>query len=591
MNKIRRTACLTLALIGLGWIAVRTPAALGSQSTSRPPDPFYLKLISDGAQLYQAQSYREAVQSFDVASFGLSQDKVLLGKVLGYLSLCYFNLKDDVRAKDSIVRLIGLVGLDGLAVLAMEDQDRSYLAQIAAYYKLDKPPSAQAGPARTDIFGASRPAGPGQKPATPAEEFKALEAKIKAEPKNSQAYLDLYAFQVRQKNIRGARRALLDLMKQVPRNPAGPLLLGKMRYGEKDFDEAVEYLEKALVLKKDAPASDKDYAEAQAYLILSYNALAKKPLLEKTARSFLARVSPESVQSFDLTDKDKNLALSILGRYGQAAPAAAAGPVPSAVPPDSLPPRDAQSIQKEIKNSPGDSSLYYGLYDLYRQKKDKRSAKQTLEKLVKNNPREVKAYLLLGKVNYEEKEYEDAAEAFLKVFGLPADVPVDEALKSEAAFYLALSSHLNKDKALALETHHLYLPLIQKFLSGGAPVADSDLVAWQNLRLLAEASPQVYLLAVRLEKKDEGLTVAIDLSKPTTYRTFIMTRERSIVIELFQMAGTKAPSLVPVNARGIKAVRSGPPAKDVIRVVVECQAQIPSHRIVKTDSGLSVFFE
>ncbi len=174
---------------------------------------------------------------------------------------------------------------------------------------------------------------------------------------------------------------------------------------------------------------------------------------------------------------------------------------------------------------------------------------------------------------------------------MPADVPVDEALKSEAAFYLALSSHLNKDKALALETHHLYLPLIQKFLSGGAPVADSDLVAWQNLRLLAEASPQVYLLAVRLEKKDEGLTVAIDLSKPTTYRTFIMTRERSIVIELFQMAGTKAPSLVPVNARGIRAVRSGPPAKDVIRVVVECQAQIPSHRIVKTDSGLGVVIE
>ncbi|MCJ7611825.1 MAG: AMIN domain-containing protein, partial [Candidatus Aminicenantes bacterium] len=272
---------------------------------------------------------------------------------------------------------------------------------------------------------------------------------------------------------------------------------------------------------------------------------------------------------------------------------AAAGPTaaPAAAPSDSATPRDASSIQKEIKKNPRDSSLYYGLYDLYRQKKDTPSAKQTLKKLLKNNPLEAKAYLLLGKLNYEEKEYGDASEALIKIFGFPSSISVEDTIRSEAAFYLALSSYLNKDKARALETHNLYVPLIQKFLSGGAPIADSDAAAWQNLRLMAEASPQVYLLAIRLEKTESSLEVKIVLSKPTTYRTFILTKERSIVIELFQMAGSKASGVVPVNARGLKAVRSTFVAKDVIRVTLEGQTQIPSHRIVKTDTGLSVVIE
>ena len=591
MIKMGRATIPVMALMVLGFFSSSAPAVFSSQTAPQQPDLFYLKLLADGEQSYRAQNYKEAVQSFDVASFGLSQDKALMGKVLGYLSLCYFNLKDDVRAKEYLLRLIGLVGLDGLNTLAMDDQDRKYLAQIAAYYKLDKPSSGQSAPARTDIFGSSRPTTPGQKQGNPADQVKTLESKVKAQPKNSQAYLDLYEFQKQQKNGKAARRALLDMIKNIPADPVGPLLLGKMRFGDKAFDEAAEYLEKALSLKKDAPVSDKDFAEAQAYLILSYNALAKKPLLKKTCRDFLARVAPESVLSFDLADKDKNLVLSILDQFGKTS--AAAGPMaaPAAAPSDSATPRDASSIQKEIKKNPRDSSLYYGLYDLYRQKKDTPSAKQTLKKLLKNNPLEAKAYLLLGKLNYEEKEYGDASEALIKIFGFPSSISVEDAIRSEAAFYLALSSHLNKDKARALETHNLYLPLIQKFLSGGAPIADSDAAAWQNLRLMAEASPQVYLLAIRPEKTESSLEVKIVLSKPTTYRTFILTKERSIVIELFQMAGSKASGVVPVNAGGLKAVRSTFAAKDVIRVTLEGQTQIPSHRIVKTDTGLSVIIE
>jgi len=515
------------------------------------------------------------------------------------LSLCYFNLKDDARSKDHLTRLINLIGLDGLSGLAMDDQDRRYLAQIAVYYKLDKPAGEQSLPARTDIFDSSRPAVPGQKPVTPADRLKALEAAVGAQPKNGRAYLDLYEFHLQQKSVRAARRALQDMVKNVPADPVGFVLLGKMRFADKEYKEAAEYLEKALTLKKEAPVGDKESAEVLTYLILSYNALSKKPLMDRSCRNFLARSAPENVLTYDLTEKDKNLVISILDRFvktpaaaGPAVPAEPGpGPVPTSAPPKAGPVPDASAIQKEIKKNPQDSSLYYGLYDLYRQKKDRSAARQTLEKLLKNNPSEAKGYLLLGKLNYEDKSYEDASEVLIKIFGLPASVSVAENIRSEAAFFLALSAYLDTNKSQAFEIYNLYLPLIQKFLFSGTQIADSDIVAWQNLRLAAEAAPQVVLLAIRPEKTESSLTVYIDLSKPTTYRTYILTREKSIVIELFQMAGSKAPSLVQINARGVKAVRTSLLPKDTVRVVVEGQLQIPSHRILKTETGLSIIIE
>lgn len=589
-NQCRQFGLVLLAVLLV--IGLASPAFVSAQTASGQPDPFYLKLLNDGERYYRGQKFEEAAKALDIACFGLSQDQPQLGKALGYLSLSYFNLKDDMRARESLVKLIDLVGLNNLSGLALEEQDRLHLVELAAFYKLDVPVSQAAAPARTDTLRPSPAATPGAKAVPPADMTKTLESKIKAQPKNAQAYLDLYEYKIQQKDMKGARRALEKLADNVPADPTGPFLLGKMDFAQKDFKGAGNHLEKALVLKKDAPAGDKDYAEAEAYLILTYNSLKRMPQLEKACRDFLARFAPEAVLSTDLAEKDKNSFLSILGAFSTQAHAAGSPPsAPKVSAGGAVPVSDPSALQKEIKKNPKNVSLYYGLYDLYLQKNDRPAAKEALKSLIKSNPYEAKAYLDLGRLHYSEKDYGKAADTLGKVFKLPSSLPIEPGIRAEAAFYLAMSQFQDEDKAAAKETVAVYRPSLFDYLASGAPISDSDRAVWQNLQREAETAALVYLLGIRLDDSPAGLEVKIDLSGATNYRTFVLTKERSVVVELFGIAGSRAPERIEVGRQGVKAVRSFMFQKETARVVLDGQTQIPSHRILKTDSGLSIVIE
>ena len=350
-TRSKTSSIILLALFGS--MIILGAGSLGAQDISRPADAFYLKLLSDGEKSFHAQNYQDAARSLKVAIFGLGTDKTLRGKALGYLCLSYFNLKDDAQAKDCLLQAIDLVGLSNLSGLAMEDLDRDHLAQVAAFYKLDQPAPGPTTPSRTDTLPSARPAAPGQKKETPAETVKTLEKKIKDNPKSVQAYLDLYEFQKQQKNLKAAGRALEDLIKKVPADPTGPCLLGKLRYAAKDYDETSEFMSKALALMKTPPASDKDFLEAQAYLILSFNALKKKPLLDKACRDFLARGDSTAVATFDLADKDKSTVVALLEQSQKGPVAQPSAPVAKTAAPAATqaaaPGQGAADIQKEIK--------------------------------------------------------------------------------------------------------------------------------------------------------------------------------------------------------------------------------------------------
>jgi tetratricopeptide (TPR) repeat protein len=588
MNKTKSSRRSIFLLALFSSILVLGSADLGAQTASRPADPFYLNLLNEGQKYFYAQDYESAARSLKVAVFGLVTDKALQGKALGYLCLSHFNLKEDAEAKECLLQVIGLVGLANLSSLAMEDADREHLSRVAAFYKLDQPAAGAITPSRTETLPSTRPAAPGQKKEAPAETVKALEKKIKDNPKSVQAYLDLYEFQKQQKNLKAAGRALGDLIKKVPAEAAGPFLLAKLRFADKDYAEASESMLKALSLMKTPSAPNERFLEAQAYLILSFQALKKKPLLDKACRDFLDRGDSAAVAAFDLTDKDKGLLVSILDQSKRVPAAKAVVPAEA---PAAVPGQEAADMQKAIKKNPRDAALYYGLYDLYRQKKDKPAARQTLLNLLKNNPLEAKAYLTLGKLYYEDKDFDRSSEALRKMLNLPVTVQADDNLKGEAAFYLTLSDDLNKDRELALETYSLRSRLIQGYLDSGPILSDPDQIIWQNIRQAAEASPRVYLADVRVEKPATGLEVKIVVSSPTSYRTFILTKERSIIVELFHVTGSKAPGLIAVNARGLKSVKAGMSQKDTARVTLEGLKQIPSHRIIKTDEGLSVIID
>ncbi len=584
-------------------LGVVPPAA--AQTAQPRIDPFYLKLLQDGEQYYAAQRYADAVKALDVATFGLAEDPKLLGKALGFLCLSSFNLKNDGKARDSLVRLVDLVGLSGIESLSLNELDRTYLSQIAAYYKLDQP-AGQAAVPRTETLTGARPSAPtgaaakapAKTPSKPLTRIQELEAQIKAKPKDPQVYLDLYEYRLQQKDAKGARKALESLTGKVPGDPRGPYLLGKLYYEQKDFKAAAEYLERAVTLLKASPDMDRDQAEARCYLILAYNGLKKKPQVEKACRDFLARFSRDDVAASRLSDADKALVQGLLDSVapgaGQAAASPAGGaPGPAVSGPAVSPaaPPSASALQKGIKSNPKDVSLYYGLYDLYRQKKDWPAAKQALESLIKANPAEVKACLELGRLRFQDKEYGKAASVLAKVFSLPLSVTIPEDIRTEAAFYLALSQFQDNSKTAAQETFAANRQALQAYVVGHPNLPDAEAATWQSLSQSTEAAGQVYVLGLRVDRSGPSLEVRIDLSGLATYRTFVLPKERSVVVEIFHVAGVRAPERTEVNSQGIKAVRCSLYQKDSARIILEWQNQIPSHRIQRTDTGLSIIVE
>jgi len=97
-----------------------------------------------------------------------------------------------------------------------------------------------------------------------------------------------------------------------------------------------------------------------------------------------------------------------------------------------------QELEKSIKAQPRNVSLYYELYELHRENNNLKAAKKVLESLVKKNPNEVKAFRLLGLINFQGRKYKDASKNFEQILKLSKRVQIDETLLLETKVNLTL---------------------------------------------------------------------------------------------------------------------------------------------------------
>jgi tetratricopeptide (TPR) repeat protein len=109
------------------------------------------------------------------------------------------------------------------------------------------------------------------------------------------------------------------------------------------------------------------------------------------------------------------------------------------------------SLNRKIDLNPRYIASYYELYEAYSYKGDQKNAKKTLEKLLKNKPRETKAYCYLGKLEYQERKYKDAVEHLEQFFVLLGDTPIETRLIQEAAAFQILSLNAKGDNEEALQ--------------------------------------------------------------------------------------------------------------------------------------------
>lgn len=118
-----------------------------------------------------------------------------------------------------------------------------------------------------------------------------------------------------------------------------------------------------------------------------------------------------------------------------------------------------RSLEQQVKDNPRYVASYYDLYEAYSYKGDEKKAKKTMEELVKNKPRETKAYFLLGKMEYQERKYKDAVKHLEQFFALLGNMPLETRVIQEAAAYhiLATNAKDGEDRSLLQARKYAHL--------------------------------------------------------------------------------------------------------------------------------------
>jgi len=99
-------------------------------------DPFYKNLFKKGGKSFLAKKYKEAVKEFEIAVFGLYEEKELRGKAYVYLSLSHYYLKDIKKSEKYLREAFELLGDEGVKNLELDKSARSDLEKLIKYFKL-----------------------------------------------------------------------------------------------------------------------------------------------------------------------------------------------------------------------------------------------------------------------------------------------------------------------------------------------------------------------------------------------------------------------------------------------------------------------
>lgn len=122
------------------------------------------------------------------------------------------------------------------------------------------------------------------------------------------------------------------------------------------------------------------------------------------------------------------------------------------------PPPDVGTVERlkrEIQENPRDARPSYALALHLAQNGDFSNARKTLQEFLAKNPAEIRAYLEIGKIEYQARKLKDAERSLEKFLELTASRPMDQYLLDEARALIILSAYLRGDgkkTRLALES-------------------------------------------------------------------------------------------------------------------------------------------
>jgi len=124
-----RRVFLSVSLVCLVCLAFTSLASLQT-------DPFYLRLLAKAQKSFLAGNYGDAARDFEIAAFGLNQDKTLQAKAYFFIGLSHFYLKDVKKSESFLRQGAELLGERSLAVLQIPDSALPDLEKLLTFFDI-----------------------------------------------------------------------------------------------------------------------------------------------------------------------------------------------------------------------------------------------------------------------------------------------------------------------------------------------------------------------------------------------------------------------------------------------------------------------
>ncbi len=218
-------------------------------------DSFYMDLLKRGEQSYLDNNYEEAIKQFEVAAFGLHNTKDLLAIANLYLCLSHYALNDLEKCEKYLAETETLIEEAGLDSVAIHEKAREDLEEIMFHIRPEEPENPELkGKSQEEL----------------EQEIKELDEHIKAEPTNTELYVNLYKHYLEVKNYKEARKTIEKLVRQKPNEIMGYYLIGVAHYIEGKYDDAADDFNRFFQHSNRVQVEDELLINARAYLILSY---------------------------------------------------------------------------------------------------------------------------------------------------------------------------------------------------------------------------------------------------------------------------------------------------------------------------------
>ncbi len=323
-----------------------------------------------------------------------------------------------------------------------------------------------------------------------------LERAVQADPSNGAAKLDLAAAQFQSGDIENSKTAVEDVLRQNPSDPRALIFAGKIYFSQGDYAKAAERLEAAMKIqpgfevaytlaladlsqKKPVPAgilfdemlaSSKPDASLRVLIGIAY----RETGYFEQATTHLAK----AVQ----IDPKKNSIHSALGvtRYLQG------------------PENDDEARKQllaELNLNPSDYASCYYLGLIAMRRHEPAAAAEWLQKALRVEPASVDANVALGKAQFEQSQFGEAAKSFqTAIAAMPPDRVVPSLVESHEWLAKSLERLGQSDQARAESEE---ARILQAKLSGGSSETDRFAASQDIQEILHGTTKQIAPLSAK----------------------------------------------------------------------------------------------